>query len=425
MLNVPGLEGRKQSLPLPLRPLISQTLPSNFSSSNLDKIPKYWHWQATRSEGRPSARERLDADKPKYIRSQAVVSADPNPTGSCSTTPCGHHKNESSHDSQNNTVASCGGDSGSLDVHKDLKCIPKSSLHDRVATRKSSRRGQFRPDSLIIHRRRQEETISQEKYEDEQCPELESTERGSPSNFFRRLGSSMKERMHINTDTDNHVDTRSKLKQESPMKMASHTPTTTNETPSSKLASPAHKIKMTPLSQRQGNLKENSVSRSPSAMKIKAATLPPLSPRCATSLSEIPELERSPRSLHRPRTRPTVQEGGSPKRHLPRYSRSDITSRISRSAADIERFFNFCGLDQEQQEALCSIECTRDSSELGSVRIRSASIREKHSSVCEMSDGNSSWEEEKLQPQNVSVVERNARIIKWIYNCQGTKNKKK
>uniref|UniRef100_A0A8C4R536 Uncharacterized protein n=1 Tax=Eptatretus burgeri TaxID=7764 RepID=A0A8C4R536_EPTBU len=271
--------------------------------SNLDKIPKYWHWQATRSEGRPSARERLDADKPKYIRSQAVVSADPNPTG--------------------------------LDVHKDLKCIPKSSLHDRVATRKSSRRGQFRPDSLIIHRR-------------------------------------------------------------------------------SKLASPAHKIKMTPLSQRQGNLKENSVSRSPSAMKIKAATLPPLSPRCATSLSEIPELERSPRSLHRPRTRPTVQEGGSPKRHLPRYSRSDITSRISRSAADIERFFNFCGLDQEQQEALCSIECTRDSSELGSVRIRSASIREKHSSVCEMSDGNSSWEEEKLQPQNVSVVERNARIIKDI-----------
>uniref|UniRef100_UPI0035900D73 protein FAM110C-like n=1 Tax=Myxine glutinosa TaxID=7769 RepID=UPI0035900D73 len=422
MLNVPGLEGRKQSLPLHLS---SQTLPSNFSSSNLNKIPKNWHWQATRSEGRPSARERLDADRPKYIRSQAVVNADPNPTGSCSTTASGHHKNESSHDSQNNNVESYDGDSGSLDVHNDLKHNLRSSLHYRVATRKSSRRGQFRPDSLIIHRRRQEETTNQDKYDDdEQCPELEIIERGSSSNFFRRLGSSMKERMHINTDTDDHVDNRSKLKQESALKMAPDTPTTADETPSSKSACPANKMKKTPSRQRQETLKDNEDSTSPSAFKIKAATLPPLSPRCTSSLSEIPELERSPRSLHLPRTLPTVQEDGSPKRRLPRYSRSDITSRISRSAAEIERFFNLRGLDQEAQEAFSSTECTRDSSELGSVRLRSASIREKHSSVGEMSDGNSSGGEGKSQPQTVSVVERNARIIKWIYNCR-EKNKKK
>lgn len=114
---------------------------------------------------------------------------------------------------------------------------------------------------------------------------------------------------------------------------------------------------------------------------------------------------------------------GSARRHsFLHRSKSDLSDRYSRATADLERFFNYCGLDPEELEVL-GVECfARASSDIVSVsKLRSVSTP---SSECGAPSQRSSPEldEESASaeraPYGISVIERNARIIKWLYGIR-------
>ncbi|KAL0157866.1 hypothetical protein M9458_045942, partial [Cirrhinus mrigala] len=89
-------------------------------------------------------------------------------------------------------------------------------------------------------------------------------------------------------------------------------------------------------------------------------------------------------------------------------SSSDISSRYSKNFADFDAFFKYCGLEGDVIESLGRENFSARSEDL---KIRSIS-------VATSSDG---LQEEELQEtvrQGSSVVERNARIIKWLYSCR-------
>lgn len=116
-------------------------------------------------------------------------------------------------------------------------------------------------------------------------------------------------------------------------------------------------------------------------------------------------------------------------------SQSDISSRYSRSFSDFDTFFKYCGLEPEVVEELgkdrfaAAPEDTLDTT--GGHRLRSASVATSDSGFSRRSGGEGSnggqQEDEPLSGQipgsntNTSVIERNARIIKWLYSCKKAK----
>ncbi|XP_010615780.1 protein FAM110C, partial [Fukomys damarensis] len=105
-------------------------------------------------------------------------------------------------------------------------------------------------------------------------------------------------------------------------------------------------------------------------------------------------------------------------------SNSDLSLRSCNPGAERDAFFQFCGLDPEVVEAL-----GRDNFSAGSDRV---ALKVRSVSVVTSDGGfsrNSSGEDDGLQvealteqvPSATSIVERNARIIKWLYTCRKAK----
>lgn len=100
-------------------------------------------------------------------------------------------------------------------------------------------------------------------------------------------------------------------------------------------------------------------------------------------------------------------------------SKSDMSDRFSRAETELERFFNLCGLDPADLQEL-----TGSSSDIVSLaRFRSVSAP---GSECAGS-GKEDEDDDEVNagncadrvPYGVSVIERNARVIKWLYGiCQ-------
>lgn len=119
---------------------------------------------------------------------------------------------------------------------------------------------------------------------------------------------------------------------------------------------------------------------------------------------------------------------GSGRKHPSLHrSKSDLSDRLSRATADLERFFNYCGLDPEEMEDLGGVErFARAASDIVSVsKLRSVSTP---SSECG-DEGRGEAEEEDYEddapprpservPYGISVIERNARVIKWLYGIR-------
>ncbi|XP_070284696.1 protein FAM110C [Myotis yumanensis] len=101
-------------------------------------------------------------------------------------------------------------------------------------------------------------------------------------------------------------------------------------------------------------------------------------------------------------------------------SQSDLSSRYSKSAAEFDTFFQFCGLEPEVVEAL-GRENFSAGSDQGTLRVRSVSVATSEGGFSRRSCGDEGLQEEELTeqaPSAPSVVERNARIIKWLYTCR-------
>ncbi|XP_014001443.1 protein FAM110B [Salmo salar] len=146
----------------------------------------------------------------------------------------------------------------------------------------------------------------------------------------------------------------------------------------------------------------------PSPMVFGAGMMPPASPAftrlsSASSRGSRPGSSRKHPSLHR--------------------SKSDLSDRYSRATADLERFFNYCGLHPEEVEGMGGMErFARASSDIVSVsKMRSVSTP---SSECEQAREQGEDEVEgparpgERVPYGISVIERNARVIKWLYGIR-------
>uniref|UniRef100_A0A673B132 Family with sequence similarity 110 member C n=1 Tax=Sphaeramia orbicularis TaxID=375764 RepID=A0A673B132_9TELE len=105
-------------------------------------------------------------------------------------------------------------------------------------------------------------------------------------------------------------------------------------------------------------------------------------------------------------------------------SHSDISSRYSKNFADFDAFFKYCGLDGEVVESLGKENFSARSDDL-TKHIRSISISTSDDCFSRNSDESDGLQEEELQKkirQGTSVIERNARIIKWLYSCKNAKD---
>nr|XP_008530365.1 PREDICTED: protein FAM110C [Equus przewalskii] len=104
-------------------------------------------------------------------------------------------------------------------------------------------------------------------------------------------------------------------------------------------------------------------------------------------------------------------------------SQSDLSSRYSASRAESDTFFRYCGLDPEVVEAL-GRENFSAASDHVALKVRSVSVATSDSGFSRHSSGDEGLQEEELTeqvPSTTSVVERNARIIKWLYTCRKAK----
>ncbi|XP_059396460.1 protein FAM110C [Carassius carassius] len=112
-----------------------------------------------------------------------------------------------------------------------------------------------------------------------------------------------------------------------------------------------------------------------------------------------------------------IQEQDRKSRRGVARSRSDISSRYSKNFADFDAFFKYCGLEGDVIESLGREKFSARSDDLSS-KTRSISVSTSDGGISRSSDG---LQEEELQEtvrQGSSVVERNARIIKWLYSCR-------
>ncbi|XP_039329684.1 protein FAM110C [Saimiri boliviensis] len=104
-------------------------------------------------------------------------------------------------------------------------------------------------------------------------------------------------------------------------------------------------------------------------------------------------------------------------------SQSDLSSRYS-AALESDTFFAYCGLDPEVVEALGRENFTAGSDRV-TLKVRSVSVATSGSGFSRHSGGgDDGLQEEELMeqvPSTTSVVERNARIIKWLYTCRKAK----
>ncbi|KAM9099455.1 protein FAM110B [Sarcophilus harrisii] len=149
-----------------------------------------------------------------------------------------------------------------------------------------------------------------------------------------------------------------------------------------------------------------------------SSSAPPLPPKpkvAAIAAMKSPEMD-------------TVESsGGVSRRPSLQRSKSDLSDRYFRVDADVERFFNYCGLDPEELENLGMENFARANSDIISLNFRSASMI---SSDCEQSqDSNSDLRNDDSAndrvPYGISAIERNARIIKWLYSIKQARESQK
>ncbi|NXA84772.1 F110C protein, partial [Thryothorus ludovicianus] len=332
----------------------------------LNKGPEYLRRQLEASKpGRKSAVERLAADKAKYVKSQQVISTRQDPVIALSSAS----ESGSETCSVESKAASWGTAAGTkpLELGKAAVSSGRAPLqHGPPIARRSTRR-QMRPDSLVIYRQKCELGRGQ-------------SQDSSRGNLVRRIfHGSIKEKQLASPEL--------------PRVMEDIAATKSNE----------------PLSAKDGDREPGDqeavqsipVSTEGAGVCTKQHERPS---KLSTPPQEVKEVKR--RGLHR--------------------SQSDISSRYSKSFADSDTFFKYCGLEQEVIEDL-GIENFSVVSDNVSFKIRSISVAVSESEFTRHSGDEGLLEDELTEqvPSSTSVIERNARIIKWLYTCKKAKETSK
>ncbi|XP_071331710.1 protein FAM110A [Trachinotus anak] len=217
-----------------------------------------------------------------------------------------------------------------------------------------------------------------------------------------------------NSVTVRRVDVRPQTEIRKPQKAQLQPQLRTRQTPQGQVAHPKVQPPLPPHNQSQTQLNTPSqilpsppAYLPPSPMLVRVGMIPPASP-AFTRISNASSKgsARKHQSLHR--------------------SKSDLSDRYSRATADLERFFNYCGLDPEEVEGMGGVEhFTRANSDIVSVsKLRSVSTP---SSECgdeadqvreDEDDEDRPTRANERVPYGISVIERNARVIKWLYSIR-------
>ncbi|KAJ1059263.1 hypothetical protein K5549_008064 [Capra hircus] len=148
----------------------------------------------------------------------------------------------------------------------------------------------------------------------------------------------------------------------------------------------------------------------PGAGPARAKPGPSTPPAPAGSVGTPPGVSAAPRG---------AELLGARRRGLQR-SQSDLSSRYSASLAESDTFFRYCGLEPDVVEALGRENFSAES-DSGALKVRSVSVATSDSGFSRRSGDDEGLQEEELAeqvPSATSVVERNARIIKWLYTCK-------
>ncbi|KAF3692206.1 Protein FAM110C [Channa argus] len=106
-------------------------------------------------------------------------------------------------------------------------------------------------------------------------------------------------------------------------------------------------------------------------------------------------------------------------------SKSDLRLRCSVALSEQEHFFDFCGLDMDMIERLGRENFLSGASSIDTLSLALRSVGGDGCGGSEPSEfsrhsGDGLFQEELAEqlPTGVSIIERNARVIKWLYGCK-------
>ncbi|XP_077109157.1 protein FAM110A [Ranitomeya variabilis] len=123
----------------------------------------------------------------------------------------------------------------------------------------------------------------------------------------------------------------------------------------------------------------------------------------------------------------TPSEKGK-KQTLLHRSKSDLSDRYSRASADLERFFNYCGLDPGEVSNIGAEHFVRASSDIVSIKFDSVSAESSEyaqSQVSAVTPEETAAAAKARIPYGLSIIERNARVIKWLYGLRQAREAQK
>ncbi|XP_042184598.1 protein FAM110B-like [Oncorhynchus tshawytscha] len=175
------------------------------------------------------------------------------------------------------------------------------------------------------------------------------------------------------------------------------------------------------------------------AARSSSSSAPPLPPKPSPKVlaplcdnaPQAPEREANPTppSSAAPAEQLELELGSSVARRPSLHrSKSDLSDRYARAGADVERFFNYCGLDPEELESVGVESFARANSDIISLNFRSASMISSDCDQSRHSNEDMTDEEEDAServPYGISAVERNARVIKWLYSIKQARESQK
>ncbi|KAM6914975.1 protein FAM110C [Xenentodon cancila] len=323
----------------------------------LEKGPEYLRKQMeleSETKGRMSAVERLAASKPIYCKSQQVVNSTQEPVLSIGSASVS--STGSSNRSSNRSGNPVTGSDSTGQAGGKQFCPPGQ------ARRPGSKK---RPDSLLLYRQKCE------------LPKW-------PSNDQK------------------HRITRKLL----PSSINKNAPLL--ETRDKECMSEGNKIKITTPEGTEEECGSHAVIRGESGESSNGTT-----EECRNKSSDSGPNKAAGGLLEVPDFRRSSGKGVS-------RSHSDISSRYSKNFADFDVFFKYCGLDGDVIESVGKENFSAHSDDIA-INIRSISVSTSEEGFSRNSGDSDGLLEDELQQktrQGPSVIERNARIIKWLYSCK-------
>lgn len=337
---------------------IMQVSPEVDTSRILEKGPEFLRKQLElESEGKAgmTAAERLAASKPRYVKSQQVVNSTQEPVMCLSPVSSNDSSNRSSNRSANVNAT----------TEEKIVSGEPSPPEDTITVRRSS--SKKRPDSLLLYRQK--------------CELV----RRSPADRHKRIQARRMLLNSIKDKTETVTEVRGKDGQgdENTPEAGPRENDSKDSTPVPSAAQSENPPKVDICAQ-QGNALTGAGQERPQHKRV----------------VEIERRARKGKGVER--------------------SHSDISSRYSKNFADFDAFFTYCGLEGDVVTSLGRENFSARSDELAN-KIRSVSVSTSEDQFSQSSGDSTGLQEEELLEnvrQATSVVERNARIIKWLYSCR-------